>query len=1110
MRKINVAVASILMVLMMIASVFAMGSGNFLVNENSEPANMVVGINDGSCDGSNSGYPRSTLTIQDPIGEVTKKIWDSTSSNWVDSINANVGDILTFNVTITYIPLVFNSTYVFDIKVNDTLPSCLNYADNARIIYGEDEYFGESGISGKKIFWNLTEDYNVKLWNTSKPLHVDDEDSVTILYNVSVIGYTDSNGEQNDVEVIGYETCPHRYVYGNDEATVIVDGPCEQPGIDVIKYVKENGCGEYNSHGITVEEDQWVTFRIDVTNIGDIPLDISVRDELPLGLTYDNHATPREPDYVDGSHYYWNFTSVQPKSSIVVTFQAIASECGEHINLANVTGEYDCQKRIYAEDTAIVNVPCEENLSIEKYVKWNCHLPYKKNVTADIGDWVTFKLYINNSGDIPLDISVRDELPLGLTYDNHATPHEPDYVDGSHYYWNFTSVQPGSSIVITFRADVNECGEHINLANVTGEYDCQKRIYAEDTAIVYVPCESGINVDKKVSLDNVSWFDEITADVGDTLYFKINVSNTGDETLSGVTVIDYLPFFLEYNYDGIPTPYDETDHQIEWFFSDIYAHEYKILNFTADVISIGTGDNVANATACGGSPSDEDNVTIDVNSGMSVSKKVSLDSETWVENVTASIGDTVRFNITISYYGPNKIFHIKVRDTLPPCLEFADNAIPEESGIAGNKIFWNLTGFLLNGSSTSIEFNATVIDDGENVNIVNVTADECSGIKMYGEDTAIVYVESVPSMICEKRVQADNGSWVDKIDAEVGDTVHFNITISNVGGKPIYGIDVLDILPAGLSYKLNSAVIEYLGNITSCEPSISGNELLWVNLNFYMGDYLSPGQIVSILFKAKVNSAGILKNLANITACQCNQCTELNCSDTAIVNATIHIDDLVADAKGPYSGYTGDNIHFYGSATGGVSPYNFSWDLDNDGDYDDDYESSASKSWETSGTYTIGLNVTDDNGNSATDTAQVTISIKNTKPNKPSTPEGETNGRKDREYTYSTAATDPQGDQVYYLWDWGDGTDSGWLGPFNSGVTVEATHSWTEKGSYVIKVRAKDTGGLIGDWSDPLPISMPLFMQPGSFLLRMLERLMENFPFFERILSLPIFSNLIP
>ncbi|EMR73329.1 hypothetical protein MBGDN05_00275, partial [Thermoplasmatales archaeon SCGC AB-539-N05] len=49
----------------------------------------------------------------------------------------------------------------------------------------------------------------------------------------------------------------------------------------------------------------------------------------------------------------------------------------------------------------------EPGISVEKYVKWDCTPPFKKSVDAHVGDYVVFKLYVNNTGDTPLDVTVK-------------------------------------------------------------------------------------------------------------------------------------------------------------------------------------------------------------------------------------------------------------------------------------------------------------------------------------------------------------------------------------------------------------------------------------------------------------------------------------------------------------------------------------------------------------------------------------------------------------------------------------------------------------------------------------------------------------------------------
>ena len=85
---------------------------------------------------------------------------------------------------------------------------------------------------------------------------------------------------------------------------------------------------------------------------------------------------------------------------------------------------------------------------------------------------------------------------------------------------------------------------------------------------------------------------------------------------------------------------------------------------------------------------------------------------------------------------------------------------------------------------------------------------------------------------------------------------------------------------------------------------------------------------------------------------------------------------LEAEAGGPYCGVVNQSITFMGSAIGGTPPYLYRWDLNNDGEYNDDTGVTASKTWSTAGTYTIGLQVTDSASpaNVSTDTATVEIS----------------------------------------------------------------------------------------------------------------------------------------
>lgn len=129
----------------------------------------------------------------------------------------------------------------------------------------------------------------------------------------------------------------------------------------------------------------------------------------------------------------------------------------------------------------------------------------------------------------------------------------------------------------------------------------------------------------------------------------------------------------------------------------------------------------------------------------------------------------------------------------------------------------------------------------------------------------------------------------------------------------------------------------------------------------------------------------------------------------------------------------------------------------------------------------------------------------NKQPDRPSRPSGETSGKVGKEYTYTTQTTDYNFDQIYYRFSWGDGTDSGWIGPYESGEMCSAKHTWSSRGYYNITVQAKDDPNGDGDLSDgfeslvsePLPVSMPKMKSSKLIFFGLLEKLIQKLPVFK-------------
>ncbi len=146
--------------------------------------------------------------------------------------------------------------------------------------------------------------------------------------------------------------------------------------------------------------------------------------------------------------------------------------------------------------------------------------------------------------------------------------------------------------------------------------------------------------------------------------------------------------------------------------------------------------------------------------------------------------------------------------------------------------------------------------------------------------------------------------------------------------------------------------------------------------------------------------------------------------------------------------------------------------------------SSASHKWTVSSgstkTFSVRAKATDDNGTDSSWSSSLSVTItgpaaSNNPPATPSVPSGSTSGSSGTSYSYSTKATDPDGDKVQYTFDWGDGTTST-TSLVSSGASSSASHKWTvSSGStktFSVRAKATDDNGTDSSWSSSLSVTI--------------------------------------
>jgi len=93
-------------------------------------------------------------------------------------------------------------------------------------------------------------------------------------------------------------------------------------------------------------------------------------------------------------------------------------------------------------------------------------------------------------------------------------------------------------------------------------------------------------------------------------------------------------------------------------------------------------------------------------------------------------------------------------------------------------------------------------------------------------------------------------------------------------------------------------------------------------------------------------------------------------------------------------------------------------------------------------------------------------------PDIPGTPAGPAFGHPESAYDFSSTGIDPNRQQIYYKFNWGDGKISDWIGPYDYGVGCTESHTWSTPGIYEVIVQTKDIYDATSEWSSPGSINI--------------------------------------
>lgn len=253
-----------------------------------------------------------------------------------------------------------------------------------------------------------------------------------------------------------------------------------------------------------------------------------------------------------------------------------------------------------------------------------------------------------------------------------------------------------------------------------------------------------------------------------------------------------------------------------------------------------------------------------------------------------------------------------------------------------------------------------------------------------------------------------------------------------------------------------STIGKYSFNVGPPDPGWSdGNHIkIWI---YQDGDnkYQSGNGTTSLIIDINSGSPQVVSD------CYLNSPSDHPKNGTLDENTTNKPPIANASSGVPYRGYTYSDITFNGSnsydSDGTLTLWH--WDF---GDGNKGFGEIVTHSYSISGTFTVILTVTDDRGAISTD---ANIAVIEQPAGVPTIPEieGPTTGKKNTEYAYTALSTDPDGDNITYIFDWGDSTNITQIDFVKSNTTVKATHSWDSAGVYIVTVYVLDENNTKSD-----------------------------------------------
>jgi uncharacterized repeat protein (TIGR01451 family) len=487
-----------------------------------------------------------------------------------------------------------------------------------------------------------------------------------------------------------------------------------------------------------------INYSFTVTNTGNVTLtNITVSDPI---VTVVGGPITLAPGASNNSTFTGTYTLTQADI-----------DAGKKDNTATTTGRDPQNISVVDTDDETTIIPKNASIDLIKTGVLNMNF-VSPNGVANVGDKINYSFTVTNTGNVTLtNITVTDPI---VTVVGGPITLAPGASNNSAFTGTYTLTQ----------ADI-DAGKKDNTAATTGKDPQNVNVTDTDDETTIIPKNASIDLIKTGVLNMNFVAPNGIANVGDKINYSFTVTNTGNVTLTNITITDPIVTVVGGPITLAPGASNNST------FTGVYT-------LTQADIDAGKKDNTATVT--GKDPqninvtdTDDETTIIPKNASIDLVKSGVLNMNFVSPNGIANVGDKINYSFTVTNTGNVTLSNITISD---PIVTVAGGPITLAPGASNSSTF---TG----GVYTLTQAD---IDAGKKDNTATTTGKDPQNINVTDSDDETTLIPQLPKITLEK-----TGTWNDLNNdgfANVGETITYHFNVCNTGNVTLTNVTVTDPL----------------------------------------------------------------------------------------------------------------------------------------------------------------------------------------------------------------------------------------------------------------------------------------------------------------------------